>query len=110
MYNSENPKEKHIYTKCKISLTDVYCKEKAQVTPVLKPCNVRLENIHLKVHNKLSSENNLHVLPKGLKNPQNHCYINCGLQIIHRIFNTTSTKNIRINKHTRYIYSPVNIS
>ena len=52
---------KDIVQPCKIYLTDVYCKEKTQVR---KPCTVRLENIHSKVHNKLSSENNLHVLPK----------------------------------------------
>ena len=84
---------------CTVVLTDMYFKEKAKQTPFLKPCTVLLENINSKDLNKISPGNKHQVLPKGLANPKNHCYINCVLQILHRSLKTNLTGNVRMNNN-----------
>ena len=74
---------------CKVVLQDIYYTQKAKFTHILKPCTVRLDDIQyldIKTNIENPTENHhLCVLPKGLSNPKNHCYVNSVLQILQRI-------------------------
>ena len=94
----------NIVKPCTVVLTDIYFEEKAKQTLLLKPCTVLLENINSKCLNKISPENKHQVLSKGLANPKKpHCYINCVLQILHRILNTHLTGNVRMNNNAEAV-------
>ena len=96
---------------CEVVLKDIYFKEKAKCTPILKPCVVFLDNIDTftqitpsesRLDDNSYTENTTeicsYVLPVGLANPRNHCYINSVLQIIHRIL-LQFTEGIHINSN-----------